>query len=418
MRIDGRPFDAMLTVGPESRFGPAFYTYGLFALPGDKQEVGLLRWDDKGWAFFPSDPNNCGSLGLELLGSGEDEAIYLAHRCNTGSGPGSQESLLGKWDGTDFELVAPRFNQQGMAWSVGLLTEGEHERLVVGGDFVQLDGQTVNYVAVLRGSNWEPLGEGFDYFPLTLTTFDDGTGPALYAGGLFSRSGDTPIPSSVARWDGQAWQPVGDEIIFSVHDLLVVEEGGRLEPGLYAAGSSHEVIGVARWDGANWIQVGAIESGTVRNIAVVNLDGSGDSLVATGHFASSDTWPTFHIAMRWDGSTWTEMGFPVPQTGSGQYGYSVGAFLGTESSPPMVFLGGRFDTSPSNYRNFAAFRGCLAASCGADINGDGVVNFTDLNAVLANFGNAGSGLSGDVNGDGVVNVEDLNAVLADFGAEC
>ncbi len=60
----------------------------------------------------------------------------------------------------------------------------------------------------------------------------------------------------------------------------------------------------------------------------------------------------------------------------------------------------------------------LNNACAGDTNGDGIVNFTDLNAVLASFGQTGEGLPGDVNGDGVVNFTDLNEVLANFGADC
>jgi hypothetical protein len=62
----------------------------------------------------------------------------------------------------------------------------------------------------------------------------------------------------------------------------------------------------------------------------------------------------------------------------------------------------------------------LAPECLADTNGDTVVNFADLNAVLGAYGQSGpSGFSGaDINGDGVVNFADLNAVLSAFGASC
>jgi hypothetical protein len=50
-----------------------------------------------------------------------------------------------------------------------------------------------------------------------------------------------------------------------------------------------------------------------------------------------------------------------------------------------------------------------------DTNGDGVVNFTDLNTVLSQFGQSGPGLSGDTNDDGIVNFTDLNIVLSNFG---
>jgi hypothetical protein len=59
----------------------------------------------------------------------------------------------------------------------------------------------------------------------------------------------------------------------------------------------------------------------------------------------------------------------------------------------------------------------IKASCRGDANGDRIVNFADLNAVLAGFGESGEGVQGDVNCDDVVNFSDLNTVLANFGQE-
>lgn len=56
--------------------------------------------------------------------------------------------------------------------------------------------------------------------------------------------------------------------------------------------------------------------------------------------------------------------------------------------------------------------------CPGDANGDDVVDFSDLNAVLAGYGATGDGLPGDLNEDGVVDFSDLNAVLAVFGGGC
>lgn len=50
-----------------------------------------------------------------------------------------------------------------------------------------------------------------------------------------------------------------------------------------------------------------------------------------------------------------------------------------------------------------------------DVNGDTVVDFTDLNTLLTQFGLVGPGLSADVNGDGTVGFTDLNIVLTNFG---
>jgi hypothetical protein len=59
------------------------------------------------------------------------------------------------------------------------------------------------------------------------------------------------------------------------------------------------------------------------------------------------------------------------------------------------------------------------AFCSGDASGDGVVNFTDITTVLANFGvqNPPAG-SGDADNSGVVNFTDITTVLSNFGVQC
>ncbi len=49
-----------------------------------------------------------------------------------------------------------------------------------------------------------------------------------------------------------------------------------------------------------------------------------------------------------------------------------------------------------------------------DVNGDGMVNFADINIVLGQWLQTGPTLSADLNDDGIVNFEDLNIVLGHF----
>jgi hypothetical protein len=60
--------------------------------------------------------------------------------------------------------------------------------------------------------------------------------------------------------------------------------------------------------------------------------------------------------------------------------------------------------------------------CPGDANGDRVVNFADITAVLANFGSVyPPGVlngPGDANHDGSVTFADVTAVLANFGVPC
>ncbi len=55
-------------------------------------------------------------------------------------------------------------------------------------------------------------------------------------------------------------------------------------------------------------------------------------------------------------------------------------------------------------------------ACPGDANGDGAVNFEDLNLVLGSWG--GAGPDGDVDGSGAVNFEDLNIVLGNWAGDC
>jgi hypothetical protein len=71
------------------------------------------------------------------------------------------------------------------------------------------------------------------------------------------------------------------------------------------------------------------------------------------------------------------------------------------------------DTLPDDFSGSEDF-----VSCPADVNGDGVVNFVDLNAVLTSFGQTGLNLPGDTDGDGDVDFTDLNNVLSNFGVDC
>lgn len=74
--------------------------------------------------------------------------------------------------------------------------------------------------------------------------------------------------------------------------------------------------------------------------------------------------------------------------------------------------------NPVYYTDRAWCMGIVSA-CAGDANGDGVVDFADLNAVLGAFGQALPAACGaDVNGDGTVGFPDLNAVLSGFGAHC
>src|SRR5215212_2614337 len=59
---------------------------------------------------------------------------------------------------------------------------------------------------------WAPFAaHGADDSISAMIVFDDGSGPALYAGGAFTAAGGTNA-SRVARWDGTSWSALGSGI--------------------------------------------------------------------------------------------------------------------------------------------------------------------------------------------------------------
>lgn len=117
----------------------------------------------------------------------------------------------------------------------------------------------------------------------------------------------------------------------------------------------------------------------------------------------------------------SDAGTPVP---SGIYalGYRL-SYPGAASELVIEVieggLGGAGEAALEESRRFFEDYLIPPAPCPGDLNGDGVVDITDLATQLANFGAAGAGLEdGDIDGDGDVDISDLAEMLAAFGLFC
>jgi hypothetical protein len=228
----------------------------------------------------------------------------------------------------------PAWSPLGTGTGIGIgalliFDDGTGPNLYAGGGFETAGGVTAKRIARWDGQQWHTLGAGFEPWNYSgiptsavwsLATFDDGTGPAVYAGGSFAASGNT-IVNAIARWDGLQWRPLGDglRILFAFDltaittDMLVFDDGSG--EALYAAGSfdhagGQTVFNIARWNGTDWSDVGGgIAFGHLEWVAdmAVHDDGSGKSLYIAGGFNSSGTTPLRNIA-RWNGVAWTPVG--------------------------------------------------------------------------------------------------------------
>ena len=200
-----------------------------------------------------------------------------------------------------------------------------------------------------------------------LAIFDDGLGPALYAAGSFSQSGQTAA-NRIARWDGQAWSPLGSGLgggLRGVRALIVFDDGNG--SAIYAAGDFTTAGGapagrIARWNGAIWSAVCAgLAMGEAEALAVFD-DGGGPALYVGGSFLKAGGASARRLA-KWDGTQWTEVG-------SGLNGTVFALHVANSGGQPALFVGGNFTMAGGQPApGVARWNGAVWSSLGSGIQG-------------------------------------------------
>ncbi len=262
--------------------------------------------------------------------------------------------------------------------SLALFDDGSGPALFVGG--VVLSAGDVEFASLVRwnGASWSEPGSGIsDDSVLALQVFDDGSGEALYAGGAFNTAGGMSAHLA-ARWDGSSWTAVdeGLESSASLSDLAVFDDGSG--PALHAADStSFAVTGmVHRWNGSSWELVGSALNNSVSCLAVFD-DGSGegDELYVAGNFTMAGGVFARRIA-RWNGSSWR------PLAGGGLDGpvTALAVFDDGSGAGPALIAAGNFSTAgvtPAD--NIARWDGSSwsALSSGTDLGIQALATFDD-----------------------------------------
>lgn len=395
--------------------GPALIVAGQFTMAGGAPASRIARWDGLHWS---------------PLGDGLDGAVYALHTFDDGSGSGPSlyiggnfnnagavpASFIARWDGEAYSAVGggvtcvspPTDFSPGVSAFCTWDEDGPGPlapALFVGGSFSTAGGQAVRGLGRWRNGAWEEVGGGVRHAVNALRVHDDGSGPALFAGGTVLNVGPgSGLPTGyIARWNGAAWSNLLSGLDAQAMAFASLPNDNRL----YMAGTFGRAVQgpnmhfAGAWTGAAWQALG---SGLVllgKSIAAFDArDGAGPNIYAGGHF-------DMH---RWNGGAWTQI--PGP-TGAPWHVYSLCVYDDGLGAGPALYVGGQFGGVGVN---IASLRG--APPCPGDANGDLVVNFADLNIVLAAFGQVGPGLPGDLDGDGVVSFADLNAVLSAFGSSC
>ena len=212
----------------------------------------------------------------------------------------------GTWDpsfGRNFTNVA----------TLTTFDDGHGPALFVGGGFATIGGITADALARWDGTSWTSLyyNSGYQDHFQALTVYDDGTGPALYAGGYFPHQSVQYV--NMAKWNGgMDWTPLPSlGTLFaqcSVNALAVFDDGSGA--ALFAAGKfptagGMTVNNIARWNGTSWSALGDGLDAPVYALTVFD-DGTGPALYAGGAFMNAGGAPASHIA-KWNGASWSPL---------------------------------------------------------------------------------------------------------------
>ncbi|MEQ8845886.1 MAG: GC-type dockerin domain-anchored protein [Phycisphaerales bacterium] len=394
--------------------GPALYVGGDFSAAGGAPASNIARWDGSAWSAVGGGTNGT-VLTLTVFDDGSGPALYAGGWFTT-AGRAAANGVA-RWDGSAWGALG-----EGVAAPTGtppvinLLAhdDGSGPALYAAGGFETAGGQPARFIARWDGAAWSPVGPGTADGALVsaLAAFDDGTGPALYAGGLLGSLGGASV-ASIARWDGVAWSGLPEYVGFRWYTALRAWGGGPGGAALYAGFDD----AVVAWDGEAWSTIGA----TAQPVYALTPhdDGTGEALYAGGVFTQVNGIDAPGV-VRWDGAAWASVGGGLGLFGGGAgEAFALQAF--DDGSGPALFIAGRFDTAGA----MAGSGGVLATNivrwgcepaCPADCDDDGDLTVFDF-FCFQNAFDAGEPY-GDFDRDGALTIFDFLAFQNAFAAGC
>ena len=300
---------------------------GDFVLAGEFTQAGgvgsnrIVRWD--GTAFHNIGAGMSAKVSaLAVLPDGDlvagGDFTYVSGRL---------APRVARWNGAEWSPLG-----SGLSASVKSLLALPDGSLVVGGAFITAGGKSARGVARWNGSEWNSLGTGVSggtastptVYALARTPQGD-----IIAAGEFGAAGDTAA-LNIARWDGTTWSALGQGVNASsgTHRALalrVLPGGDLVVGGSFARAGGIDAKNIARWNGQAWSPLG---SGVANPVyALQNLaDGS---LLAGGTGV-----------VRWTGAQWEAFSDgtdtrTIVQIPSGDI--FIGGSIGLVGSPGSVY---------------------------------------------------------------------------------
>lgn len=237
------------------------YAAGAFMAAGSILVDSIAVYDGSDWTalFDPAVPFDAAFFGaLEVFddGSGAGQRLIAAGDVRREAAPAIE--AVATWTGSAWQPLPglPAFSSGHEVWALEVVDFGGGAQLALAGEFASWAGEATGNIVLWNGAAIErlagPGGVGTNDDIRALAFFDDGAGPALFVGGEFTEVGGESI-QYLAKWDGASWSAPGlAQPDAPVHALAAFDDGGG--PALFVGGDFRHIGNeamtfVAKWDG-------------------------------------------------------------------------------------------------------------------------------------------------------------------------
>ncbi|MCC6320959.1 MAG: hypothetical protein IT438_05915 [Phycisphaerales bacterium] len=396
---------------------------GRFDAIGDRRFLGIATLAPDGWR----------SLGIgfdqPIRGFAESVGQVVAWGDFRHAGLVDAHSVA-RWDGTVWHAMG-----LGLAPTVLAVRFFEDQPVAAGTDL--LGSSPGAAVARFDGTIWTAIGTGLSGTARALAEFN---GELIAAGSL--TIGDPPVPTAVARWDGQAWHPIPFGISYAY--AVAVYQGRLVATTVGDAANGGRAV--LAWDGQAVTSLGSGFARSGSSFAYPNVVRVfGEDLIVAGIFTTAGGVPCTNIAA-WNGQSWRALGTGVAAQAIdlAEYRGRLVAFSGSSSnagnirqwdgvswtympasiggaSAAIELDDGRLLVNSSSVRSESTRSFSLTfytddGLCRADFDCSGQVTLQDLFDFLSAYF-TGDGRA-DMNGTGTVTVGDVFAFIEYYFKPC
>jgi len=326
--------------------GRDYYAEGRGRTPrSGATDAGVITLGERCDATVLQIANLVGNINaFATFNDGAGSALYAGTDTYQPTGARPRTNHLARWNGVGWDAVGGGIvNRLGEASVKSLVTfdDGSGTALYVGGLFttVGIFNLGATPVAKWDGTAWSRVDNGFGrpQYADVMAVFNDGSGLALFVGGANEYRVGREIGTNIFKWTGSAWLTVGDgpNQPRTVSAMAVFDDGTG--PALFTAGQWFDATSgfggqVRKWNGSQWTVVGGSLNGTIYDLAVFD-DGTGPTLYAGGQSLTGQGALATGLA-KWTGSEWA----PVPGLSSARTYPLIRKLLVDASGPRSQLL--------------------------------------------------------------------------------